>query len=155
MVLRMHEKMIEDMHLKPTKDMSLKEVLLQSIYRPHVIKAVKEPLLWAIVQAWKLLPCKPKRENCRKRNTFLLIEFKEWFLERYDCKQRNEFMEAVLDIFIAEYEHDDNYPDYMDMFVQFIAEKVNDGSWQPSFSDRPDPLFLKTAREVKNVNIDT
>ena len=152
MVLQMYEKMITDMHLKPTKEMSLKEVLLQSIYRLHVIQAVKEPLIMAIVLAWKLLPCKPKRENCRKRNTFLLIEFKEWFLERYDCKNRNEFMEAVLDIFITEYEHDDNYPDYTDLFVQFIAEKVNDGSWQPSLRDRPDPLFWKPAREAKNVN---
>ena len=149
MSLALYEKMAEDLHLQPMADMPLREKFLNSIYRNHVIYAVKEPLMKAIFFAWKLLPDKPTRKNCRKRNSFLLFDFKEWFLERYDCKQRKELLEAALDLLIAEVEHDENYEDYFNLLAYFIHDRINDGTWQEISKGRPHPIFWKPTREVK------
>ena len=147
--------MAEDLHLKPMADMSLRDKFLNSIYRNHIIQAVKEPLMKALIMAWKLLPDKPTRKNCMKRNSFLLIDFKEWFLENYDCPQRMELLEAALDLLIAEVEHDENYEDYFNLLAHFIAERINDGRWQEISKGRPHPIFWKPTRGVKNVNSNT
>ena len=150
----LYEKMAEDLHLKPMADMSLRDKFLNSLYRNHVIQAVKEPLMKAIMFAWKLLPDKPTRKNCRKRNSFLLIDFKEWFLENYDCKQRKELLEAALDLLIAEVEHDENYEDYFNLLAYFIHDRIEDGTWQEISKGRPHPIFWKLTREAINGDTD-
>jgi len=145
--------MTKDMNIGSYPDnypISLRDSWLGTLYRGHVINAVKAPLMMAIILAWKLMPCKPTSRNCRRHNTHLLLEFKQFFLEHYDCDNRKDLLEAFIDIFIAEYEHDDNYPDYFDLFAEYITEKVNNGSWRKLPSGRPDPEFWKLTREENN-----
>ena len=120
------------------RPLPLAQVMLGSLLRNYIVRAVKAPLRKAIVLAGKRLP-KPTRENTWYHNTHVLMDIFDRFFEHYYLKQNMDMMKAARDILLAEIEHDPHYRYLFNWFMQEIAKEVNNGNWKPNDTAFPNP----------------
>jgi hypothetical protein len=95
----------------------------------YFVENVKSPLLNAVILYGMRYP-EPTPENVNKPNGRLLLKYFDYFFEHYCNPSRLTFFKAVRRIVIGEYEHDDSYAVYIDLFLLFITRDINDHRWK-------------------------
>lgn len=135
MVSKLYETMEADLGMcKDTRNTSLRDKMLTGMWREYVIDKVKAPLYKAIILAAKLLPAKPTKENCHWRNTHIVMDIFDRFLEDFTWENRKDLFKAARDILVSEIEHDPAYASILSYFAEAIAVEIEKGNWMKNSS---------------------
>jgi len=113
-------------------------IMLHAPFREYIIKAVKAPLMKAIILAAKQLP-KATMDNTYYHNTHVLMGIFDKFFKHFCNSSRLEMMQAGRDILLAEVEHDIHYAWILNWFAKEIADEVNKGNWKLNDEEFPIP----------------
>jgi len=138
--------------------------------RQYVIEQVKAPLQKAIEKGKSLSEVikaigtyahrtpDPTPENCIFHNSHVLMKLRDRFFEHLDMSNKEMMFRSAIKMLIVEYEHDPQYRDIFDVFVEWLVEEVNSGNWRDRPPGRPLPEFWKypeatKEREVTDLNL--
>uniref|UniRef100_A0A6M3LPY2 Uncharacterized protein n=1 Tax=viral metagenome TaxID=1070528 RepID=A0A6M3LPY2_9ZZZZ len=110
--------------------------------RNYIIDKVKLPLLNAIILTASLLP-KLTKDVTAEPNTHRLLEIRDKFFQCENTPSRNDFFKAIWKVLIWVYEHDGDYRYRIDWVIEQIVKIVNDGSWQPRPSNKPNKKYWR------------
>lgn len=110
----------------------LSQVMLGWPFRNYVISKLKAPLQSAIEAFGKGLPI-PTKQNCIQRNSHILIDIRDKFLEHEDNPGRGDLFRYAFNMLIAEYEHDPYYRYRFDWFL----DQLRLSDWQPRPPNQP------------------
>lgn len=146
------------------RPMSLGLRMLGPKHRQEVIDALKDPLrfaieeapfgrrgivgalitlraIWRIFRVCRLYPI-PNKGNCKRYNSFVLLDIRDWFFEHLQNMRVPMFWSAW-NMFINLYEHAGEYTDVFDIVIEKLVEVYNSGQWAKRREHRPVPKYWR------------
>lgn len=137
--------------LRPAFEKDTLFTRINRIYRPFYI-ALQERALRQLAKLARFYP-EPERALVRKYNSFVWLDIFDEYLE-YERNPR--ILELVQDLrraFIGKIESCNNYSERLDVLVEMIARKYNEGAFKKRKSHTPrndwhEPSVVKAKEEI-------